>query len=227
MQSITIKGSKRESVGKKATKALRNADKVPCVIYGEGEPVHFSADELAIKPLVYTASVYIAMIELENGEKYEAIMQALQFHPVTDRLLHIDFYRLHEDRPLTINIPVKLEGTSVGIRNGGVLRFPNRKLSLTALPKDLPDFLTINIEDMNIGDKFMVNEFEVENITFNHPEETVVCQVRIARAAIVDEVEEEEGEEGEEGVEGVEGEEGAEKAEGSSDAPTDGKAKKE
>ncbi len=223
MQSISIKGSKRESVGKKATKALRNADKVPCVIYGEGEPVHFSADELAIKPLVYTGNVYIAMIELDSGEKYEAIMQALQFHPVSDRLLHIDFYRLHEDKPLTIGIPVKLEGTSVGVKNGGVLRFPNRKLSLTALPKDLPDFLTVNIENLNIGDKFLVNEFEdVDKITFNHPDETVVCQVRIARAVVVDEVEEDE-----EGEEGVEGEEGAEKAEGATDTPSEGGETKE
>jgi len=213
MQSITIKGSKRESVGKKATKALRNADKVPCVIYGEGEPVHFAADELAIKSLVFTSSVYIAMIELENGEKYKAIMQDMQFHPVTDRILHIDFYRLHDDKPLTIGIPVKLEGTSVGVKNGGVLRFPNRKLSITALPKDLPDFLIINIEDLKIGDKFSVNEFNVENITFNHPEDMVVCQVRIARAAIVDEVDEED----EEGEEGVEGEEGAEKTEGTAE----------
>ena len=190
MQSITIKGSKRESVGKKATRALRNADKVPCVIYGEGEPVHFSANELIFKPLVYTPNVYIATIELENGEKHEAIMQDIQFHPVTDRILHIDFYRLNENKPVSIFIPVKLEGTSIGVKNGGVLRFPNRKLSITALPKDLPDFLTINIENLKIGDKFFVREFEMENITFNHPEDMVVCQVRMARAAIVTAAEE-------------------------------------
>jgi large subunit ribosomal protein L25 len=195
MQSITIKGSKRESVGKKATKALRNADKVPCVIYGEGEPVHFSADELTFKPLVYTPNVYIAMIELESGEKYETIVQELQFHPVTDRLLHIDFYRLNNDRPLTLGIPVKLEGVSVGVKDGGVLRFPNRKLSITALPKDLPDFLTVDISNLKIGDKFFVREFDEENITFNHPEDMVVCQVRMARAAVVVESEEEEDEE--------------------------------
>jgi large subunit ribosomal protein L25 len=110
---------------------------------------------------------------------------------------------------LTIAIPVKLEGTAIGVRNGGVLRFPYRKLSITALPKDLPDFLTINIEGLKIGDKFSVEEFDVENITFNHPHDMVVCQVRIARAAVVDEVEEDEEDEEGEGGEG-EGEENAE-----------------
>ncbi len=201
MQSITIKGSKRESVGKKATRVLRNADKVPCVIYGEGEPVHFSADEITFKPLVYTPNVYFANIELDNGETYNAVMQDIQFHPVSERILHIDFYQLNKEKPLNINLPVKLEGTSVGVRNGGVLRFPNRKLSVTALPDDLPDFLTVDISKLKIGDKFFVREFDEEKLTFNHPGDMVVCQVRTARAAIVDAVEEEEeGEEGEEGA---------------------------
>jgi large subunit ribosomal protein L25 len=203
MQSITIKGSKRESVGKKATKALRNADKVPCVLYGGEQPIHFSADEISFKQLVYTPNVYIASIEMENGDKFNAIVQDLQFHPVTDRLLHVDFYQLHDDKPVTMNIPVKLEGIPVGVRNGGVLRFPSRKLSITALPKDLPDFINVNIEELKIGDKILIGELETEKFKFNQSDKMVVAQVRMARAAITTVVDEdEEGEEGEEGTEG-------------------------
>ncbi len=197
MQSITIKGSKRESVGKKATKALRNADKVPCVIYGGEQPIHFSADEISFKQLVYTPHVYIASIEMEDGNKYDAIVQDLQFHPVTDRLLHVDFYQLHDDKPVMMDIPVKLEGTPLGVKNGGVLRFPNRKLSITALPKDLPDFIHVNIEKLKIGDKFLISDIETDKYKFNQSENMVVAQVRMARAAITTEAEEDEEDEGE------------------------------
>ncbi len=198
MQSITIKGSKRESVGKKATKALRNADKVPCVLYGGEQPIHFSANEISFKPLVYTPNVYTATIELDNGESYNAIIQDIQFHPVSDRILHVDFYQLHDDKPVTMNIPVKLEGIPVGVKNGGVLRFPNRKLSITALPKDLPDFINLNIEKLKIGDKLLVGEVETEKFKFNQADSMVIAQVRMARAAITTAVDDDEEEEGEE-----------------------------
>jgi len=97
MKSITIKGSQRESVGKVSTKALRNAGKVPCVLYGGDKPLHFSADELSFKDLVYTPTAYTAVIELESGEKFDAVLQDIQFHPVTDKILHVDFYQLFED----------------------------------------------------------------------------------------------------------------------------------
>ncbi len=208
MQSITIQGSKRESVGKKAAKALRNADKVPCVIYGGEQPIHFSVDTKSMKPLVYTPKAYTAMIELNTGEKINAIVQDLQFHPVSDALLHVDFYQLHDDKLVTMNIPVTLEGVAVGIKNGGTLRFPSRKLSITCLPKDLPDFINVNITPLKIGDKILVKDLETENISFNHPENTVVCQVRISRATVEVTEDEEEDEEGEEAAaEGTEGEE--------------------
>lgn len=209
MKSITIKGSKRESVGKKATKALRNAEKVPCVLYGGEEPIHFSAETKDLKPLVFTPNVYTAEIDVD-GSKALAIMQDVQFHPVSDAILHIDFYQLHDDKPVTMNIPVRLEGTSVGVIDGGVLRFPNRTLSVTCLPKDLPDFITVDISPLKIGDKVFIHELSIENATFNQPENTVVCQVRIARAAITVETEEDEEGEGEEGEEGSTEGEGAE-----------------
>jgi len=205
MKSITIKGSQRESVGKVATKALRNAGKVPCVLYGGDKPIHFSADELSFKNLVYTPNVYTATIELESGEKLNAILQDIQFHPVTDRILHIDFYQLFDDKEVTMNIPIRLIGNAPGILNGGVLRFPNRHLRVKALPADLPDFINADISKLTIGDKVFVEEVKDDAFTILHPDQMVIAQVRMARAAIVDEVEDEEGEEGEEGAEGAEG----------------------
>lgn len=212
MKSITINGSKRESVGKKATKALRNAGEIPCVLYGGDQPVHFSANELAFSKLVYTPNAHTVVIALEN-ETFNAVLQDIQFHPVTDRILHIDFYQLFEDKEIAMNIPVHLIGNSLGVKNGGVLRRNNRKLRIKALPVNLPDFIEIDIEPMKIGDKVYVGDLDQELFNILHSENTVVCQIKTARAAIVDEVEEEEGEEGEEGAEGVEGAEGAEGAE--------------
>ena len=211
MKSITIKGSQRESVGKASTKALRNAGKVPCVLYGGDKALHFSADELSFSKIVYTPNVYTAMIELENGEKYKAILQDIQFHPVSDKILHVDFYQLHDDKEVTMEIPVKLEGNAPGVIAGGNLRFPYRKLKVKALPADLPDFITADISSLNIGDKLYVTELKNEGYTILHPDNTVVAQVRVSRLAMsLDSAEgDEEGEEGEEGAEGAPAAEGA------------------
>lgn len=219
MKSITINGSKRESVGKKATKALRNAGEVPCVIYGGDKPVHFSAPELAFSNLVYTPDALTVVVALD-GESYDAVLQDIQFHPVTDKILHIDFYQLFEDKPIMMEIPVHIIGTSKGVLNGGVLRRNNRKLRVKALPKYLPDYLEADITPLKIGGKLYVTDLPQENFKIMHTENTVVCQVKRARAAIVTEIDEEE-EELEEGAEvaaeGAEGAEGnAEAAEGTS-----------
>ena len=197
MKSITIKGSQRESVGKVATKALRNAGKVPCVLYGGDKPVHFSADETAFKKLVYTANVYTAMIEVD-GTTYHAILQDIQFHPVSDKILHVDFYQLFDDKLVTMNIPVVLVGTSPGVINGGSLRFAMRKLSVRALPADLPDFINADISKLKIGDKLIVSEVADDKFSILHPENSVVVQVRTSRSAVA--TDDEEGEEGEEGA---------------------------
>lgn len=219
MKSITIKGSKRESVGKVATKALRNADKVPCVLYGGEQVIHFAADEKAFKSLVYTPNVYTAKIELEDGQVFDAVLQDIQFSPVTDRILHIDFYQLFAGKPITMNIPVKLKGNAPGVLNGGSLDFILRKLSVRALPKDLPDFLTADISELKIGDKVYITELDNKDLTFNHSDNAVVVQVRMARAAIVEEELEGEELEGEEGAEGTE--------EGGTEAGADTSASKE
>tara|TARA_B100000787_G_scaffold98399_1_gene72558 strand:- start:16078 stop:16698 length:621 start_codon:yes stop_codon:yes gene_type:complete len=204
MKSITIKGSKRESVGKVATKALRNAGMVPCVIYGGDKSVHFSAEEKLFKKLVYTPNVYTAMIELE-GQNFAAILQDIQFHPVTDRILHIDFYQLFDDKEVAMNIPVKLTGTSPGVLNGGSLRFTNRKLKIKALPAKLPDYVTADISELLIGSKLFVTEIFNDDYTFMHPDNTVVVQVRTSRNAVEDEV-------AEDAVEGAEATEASEAA---------------
>ena len=203
MKSITIKGSKRESVGKVATKALRNAGKVPCVLYGGEQPVHFSADEVSFKNLVYTPNVHTAVIELESGESFDAILQDIQFHPVSDKILHIDFYQLFAGKLVTMTIPVKLSGSSKGVLNGGRLLFTNRKLSVRALPKDFPDFIAVDITELKIGDNVSIADVHDEKLEFLHPDNMAVVRVAMARTAVaVDEEEEGEGEEGtEEGVE--------------------------
>ena len=191
MKSVSIQGSKRESVGKKATKALRNAGLVPCVVYGGDEPIHFSAPELAFKNLVYTPDAHTVEIELD-GVTVQAILQDIQFHPVTDRILHIDFYQIFDGKEVTMNIPVHFTGNSKGVRNGGVLRKTNRVLRVKALPKDLPDFLEADITNLKIGNKLYIGELPQENITIMHPDNTVVCQVRTSRTAVVDDEDEDE-----------------------------------
>ena len=196
MKSITIKGSQRESVGKASTKALRNAGKVPCVLYGGEAPVHFSAEELSFKKLVYTPNAHTVMIELESGETYQAVLQDIQFHPVTDRILHIDFFQLFKDKPITMNIPVRLEGNSPGVRNGGRLLRRKRKLAIKALPDLLPDEIVIDISKLRIGGTISVDAMRVDEYTIMHPDNQAIVQVKTSRTAVADD-DEDEDEEGE------------------------------
>ena len=184
MKSITIKGSKRESVGKVATKAIRNAGSVPCVLYGGGEPLHFSAPELGFSKLVYTPNAHTVVIKLEDGTEVNAILQDIQFHPLTDRILHVDFYRLFDDKEISLNIPVQLEGAAPGVLNsGGVLRLNKRKLRVKALPKNLPDVIVANISGLELGNKLYTSELQTETYSILHPDNTVVCQVRTSIAS--------------------------------------------
>ena len=184
MKSITIKGSERESVGKAATRAARNAGMVPCVLYGGDQPVHFTAEERAFKDLVYTPNVHTVVIDLEGGKKLNAILQDIQFHPVSDKILHIDFYQLHDDKEITMEVPVKVTGTSPGVLGGGVLRLNQRKLKVRALPANLPDFVEANISELEMGNKLYVTKLQSDNYKLLNPDNTVVAQVRISRAAM-------------------------------------------
>jgi large subunit ribosomal protein L25 len=184
MKSITINGSQRESVGKVSTKALRNAGMVPCVVYGGDKAMHFSAAELAFSKLVYTPNAHTVVIALDNGTSINAILQDIQFHPVSDKILHIDFYQLFDDKEVTMNIPVNIVGNAPGVMAGGVLNRNQRKLRVKALPANLPDFIDVNISELNIGDKASISQLTNEKYTFIQPENTVVAQVRVSRAAM-------------------------------------------
>lgn len=193
MKSITINGSKRESVGKKSTKALRNAGQVPCVLYGGEQPLHFSAEELSFKHLVYTPDVHTVEIKLEGGDTFNAVLQDIQFHPVTDAILHIDFYQIFEDKEISMEIPVHTTGVARGVKNGGVLRFNLRRMRVKGLPGNLPDFIEADITSLKIGNKLYVTALASDDYKIMHPDNTVVCQVRTSRNVIADTEDEEEG----------------------------------
>ena len=196
MKSITIKGSKRESVGKVATKALRNADKVPCVLYGGENPLHFSANELDFSKLVYTPSAHTVVLDMEGDQKVNAILQDIQFHPVSDKILHVDFYQLFDDKEVSMDIPVTIEGSAPGVMlEGGTLVVSKRKLKVKALPNNLPDFITVDISELRLGGKISVIDLEADAFTILHPDNTVVCKVRTSRASMVIEDDVVEGEE--------------------------------
>ena len=184
MKSITIKGSERESVGKVATKALRNAGLVPCVLYGGNQAVHFSAEVMAFKNLVYTPNAHTVEINLGEGKSFNAILQDIQVHPVSDKILHIDFFQLFDDKEITMEVPVKIVGNSKGVMAGGDLRLNTRKLKVKALPKNLPDFIEADITPLDMGNKLYVTKLANDNYKLIHTENTVVAQVRISRAAM-------------------------------------------
>ena len=184
MKSITIKGSERESVGKAATRAARNAGMVPCVLYGGEQPVHFIAEDKAFKNLVYTPNVHTVVIELEGGKTFNAILQDIQFDPVSDKILHIDFYQLHDDKEITMEVPVKVVGNSKGVMAGGVLRLNQRKLKVRALPANLPDFIEADITELEMGNKLYITKLPQDGYKLLQPDNTVIAQVRISRAAM-------------------------------------------
>ena len=183
MKSITIKGQERESVGKKATKALRDAGMIPCVIYGGSQPVHFAAEDKAFKNLVYTPNAHTVVVDLV-GKTFNAILQDIQFHPVSDRINHIDFFQLDEKKEIIMEVPVKVTGTSPGVLLGGELRLNQRRLKIKALPKNLPDYVEANISELQMGNKLYVTKLEAKDFKLMHPDNTVIAQVKISRAAM-------------------------------------------
>lgn len=192
MKSLTINASQRESLGKKATKALRNAGQVPCVVYGGDTVTHFTAPELSFSKLVYTPDVHTVEIVLDNGTKINAILQDIQFHPVTDKILHIDFVQIFEDKPITMEIPVRTTGKSPGVANGGNLKFNARRLKVKGLAANLPDEILADISELKIGNKLYVTGLNSEGYEFLHADNTVVCQVKNSRNAVSENTEEEE-----------------------------------
>jgi len=201
MESIQIKGSLRKKLGKSETKKLRKEEKVPCVLYGGKESVHFSAYEKDFRHLIYTSKVYLVNLDLD-GKAYQTILQDIQFHPVTDKILHVDFYETFEDVKIKHSIPIRIEGFAEGIKAGGKLYTMLRKLKVKALPKDLPNDLEINIEKLELGDSIKIRDLEFDNLELLDPQESVVCAIRLTRVAKGMEIEEPETEEEIEGEEG-------------------------
>ena len=183
MKSITIQGTKRESVGKKSTKALRDAELVPCVVYGGEQPLNFSTAEKSFKNLVYTPEAHTVVIELD-GKKIEAVLQDIQFHPITDKILHVDFYQLSADKPVVMSVPVRITGRAKGVVSGGVLRQSFRKLTLKAIPANLPDEIVVDVTPLRIGNKLYVGDIKTEKYTFMHPDNAVIAAVKTSRNAM-------------------------------------------
>jgi len=183
MKSITIQGTKRESVGKKSTKALRDAELVPCVVYGGTEPLNVSAEERAFKGLVYTPEAHTVSIEID-GQVIPAVLQDIQFHPITDRILHVDFYQLADDKPVVMEVPVRITGRSKGVVAGGVLRQSFRKLKVKAIPANLPDEVVVDVTPLRIGNKLYIGGIKTEGYSFMHPDNAVVVAVKMSRNAM-------------------------------------------
>lgn len=205
MKSVELKGSLRKELGKATSKNLRKEEQIPCVLYGngKGENVHFHTHENSFKEIVYTPNAYLVHVDIE-GEKYDAVLRDIQYHPVSDKILHVDFFQVHEKEPVWMRIPVVVEGSSIGVLNGGRLVQKMRKVRVKALPSVLPDELKIDITKLAIGKSIKIADLDIEGLEFLEPENAVIVLVKTARAVVLAEGEEEE--EGEEGAEGAEGE---------------------
>lgn len=201
MESITITGSKRKSLGKADAKAARRAGLVPCIVYGGKEEVHFEVDERKFSKLVYTPTQYIVNLEID-GTTVSTIMKAIQFHPVTDRIVHVDFQELIGN-PVKLTLPILTKGQAKGVLNGGRLRVVRRNVKVQGLPKDMPSIIELDIADLAIGKAIKIGDLNLPGVTFLADENQIIVAVRMKRGAMVeDEDEEGEGEEGEEGAEG-------------------------
>ncbi len=177
MKSIAISGSLRENVGKRDAKELRYQGKVPAVLYGGKEQYHFSVSAADLKPLVYTPDVHFVDLDLE-GKKFQAIVQESQFHPLTDQLRHIDFLLLDDNKEVTVSIPVQLTGTSPGVKMGGKLVQKLRRLRVKALPKDLPQYIEISLEPLEVGKSVRVEEVKIDRVkVLNNADDTIVSVV--------------------------------------------------
>lgn len=187
MKEIKVEGQKRNDLGKKATKQLRKEGLVPCNLYGEakgenGLPVAmaFTSSAKELRKIVYTPHVYVIKLVID-GEEHTAIMKELQFHPVTDALLHVDFYEINEEKPITIGIPVKLNGLAQGIRDGGRMNLSVRKINVKAKYQDIPEHLDIDVTNLNIGKSIKVGDLSFDGLELVTSKEVVVCSIKAAR----------------------------------------------
>ncbi len=186
MKTIEIKAFPREHFGKKSTNSLRAEDNVPCVMYMEKENLHFYAHENAFRGLVYTPDVFLVNLEVA-GKNYKAIMKEIQFHPVSDRLQHIDFMQVNEDKPVTMDIPLKITGESPGVKAGGKLRVKRRNLKVKGLTKHIPEHLTIDISGLSIGQSIKIGDLDYKDLEIIDNKRAMIVAVEVSRVSLKEE----------------------------------------
>lgn len=182
MKTFALSGELRSDFGKKATKAVRSTDLIPAVIYGGSEVITFSVTESDVKNLIYTPEVYVVELTV-GGKTMKAILKDLQFHPVSDKVLHIDFLEVFEDKAITFDVPVKLEGLAEGVKQGGKLALEMRKLRVKALYTNIPECVTINVAELGLGKTIQVGQLSFDNLELVSSKMAVVCAVKLTRAA--------------------------------------------
>lgn len=203
MKTVSLSGSLRENVGKKDAKKHRREGKIPCVLYGGKEQVPFVLKELDFDKLIFTPEIFLLNLEVD-GKTYMAILQDVQYHPVTDKVLHADFLEVTESKPIIIGLPVEFFGNVPGVIAGGRLIKKMRKVIVKGLINDMPDQIKVDMSKLNIGDNIKISDLAIDKLEFLDHASAVVVLVKTARA-LIDLEDEEEDEEGEEGVEGAEG----------------------
>lgn len=197
MESITITGSKRKSLGKADAKALRNEGLVPCIIYGGKENVHVQIDERAFTKLIYTPYQYIVNLEVD-GDTIPVVLKDVQYHPVSDKIIHVDFQQL-AGRPVRMTLPILTKGQARGVLNGGRLRVVRRNVRVQGLPEDMPSFIELDITNLRIGKAIKIGDLNIPGVTFLAAPSQIIVAVRMKRGAVVED--EDETEEGAEGAE--------------------------
>lgn len=183
MKEVSLSGSVRSNVGKKDAKAVRVAGEVPCVIYGSGKQIHFSVKHVDMEKLVYTPNVYIINVNVD-GTEMRTIIQDIQFHPVTDKIQHVDFIELQADKKVKVNIPVILFGRSPGVLSGGKLQQIFRKVKVFATPDNLPDSIKVDISKLKIGQAIRIRDINNDQLNIINAPSAVVCSVKMARGAV-------------------------------------------
>jgi large subunit ribosomal protein L25 len=182
MKTIEIKGSFRTELGKKSSKELRKSGNVPCVIYGKEKNIHFFAHENSFKNLVYTPDAHLVKLNIDDKE-YQVVLKDMQFHPVKDNIIHADFIEIHDNKPVVINIPIKVSGDSVGVIAGGKLSIKRRTLKVKGLAKDLPEALHIDITNLKIHEGVKVGELSFDKIELLDPKKSMVLTIATSRVA--------------------------------------------
>ena len=190
MKEIEVKGQKRTDLGKKAAKAMRKEGLIPCNLYGEAKNADGAPEALSIacpmselRKIVYTPHIYVIKLVID-GEERTAILKELQFHPVTDALLHVDFYEVNDQKPITVGIPVKLNGLAQGVRDGGRLNLSIRKIDVTAKYQSIPEHLDIDVTAMTIGKSIKVGDLHFEGLEMATSKNVVVCSIKATRKSI-------------------------------------------